>query len=152
MLQRNRLRALLQSAWLNPVTTGLCDRLNPLESLGAMGEREAERFLLRHGYMILFRSFTNQFGEIDLIVSDGESVVFVEVKTRSSDFAGRPDEAVDDHKQAQISRIAVAFLRQNELLDSPARFDVISVDWDQQRAKIRHFENAFELVCDYQII
>jgi len=149
----NRIRALLQTAWLNPVTTRVSDRLNPLATLGAKGEREAERFLLRAGYMILFRSFTNQFGEIDLIVSDGDSVVFVEVKTRSSDFAGRPDEAVDEQKQAQISRAAIAFLRQHELLESPARFDVISVEWKQHRAlRIRHFENAFEPVSEFQII
>ena len=149
----NRIRSLLQTAWLNPVTTGLSNLFNPLDSLGSIGEREAERFLLRNGYIILFRSFTNQFGEIDLIVTDGNSVVFVEVKTRSSDFAGRPDEAVDERKQGQISRVAIAFLRQNGLLESPARFDVISVEWGEHRvAEIRHFENAFEPIGDFQII
>ena len=78
--------------------------------------------------IIIYRSFENQFGEIDLIAVDEKTIVFVEVKTRTSDLAGRPDEAVDDRKQDQISKTAISFLRQHQLLDSPARFDVISIN------------------------
>lgn len=150
----NRIRSLIQTAWLNRVTTTLADRLLPLDSLGKRGEREAERYLLRKGMIIIYRSFENQFGEIDLIAVDEKTIVFVEVKTRTSDLAGRPDEAVDDRKQNQISKTAIAFLRQNQLLDSPARFDVISIEWNDPNSapSITHFENAFESTGEFQML
>lgn len=150
----NRIRSLIQSAWLNRFTTSVTDRLSPLDSLGKRGEREAERFLLRKGMVIIYRSFANQFGEIDLIAADGKTIVFVEVKTRSSDYAGRPDEAVDDRKQNQISQTALAFLRQNNLLESSARFDVVSIEWNESNStcEITHFVNAFESTGNFQML
>ena len=75
----------------------------PLDGLGPLGEREAERHLLRQGMIILFRGYHDRVGEVDLIAVDQRTVVFVEVKTRSSDIAGDPEDAVDKGKQTKLT-------------------------------------------------
>ena len=114
--------------------------------LGNEGERLAARYLKRQGYRILARRYRTALGEIDLIARDGACIVIVEVKTRRSDAAGQPHEAVDTYKQAQLTRLALAFLKQHGLLEHAARFDVVSIVWQDARAEpeIVHFRNAFE--------
>ncbi len=114
--------------------------------LGDKGERLAARYLRRLGYKILARRYRTAMGEIDLIARDGACIVFVEVKTRRSDVAGQPHEAVDAYKQAQLTRLALAFLKRFRLLEKPARFDVVSIVWEGAGAEpqIVHFRNAFE--------
>jgi putative endonuclease len=114
--------------------------------LGDEGERLAARYLRRQGYKILARRYRTAMGEIDLIARDGACIVFVEVKTRRSDVAGRPHEAVDSCKQAQLTRLALAFLKRYGLLEQPARFDVISIVWEGTgtEPQIVHYRNAFE--------
>ncbi len=115
-------------------------------SLGERGEREAERFLRRLGYIIVARQRRDRLGEIDLVAVDGRTVVFVEVKTRRSHDAGHPVEAVDEDKQRRLTRLALAFLKRHDLLNYPARFDVVAVTWPDgaRRPVIQHFRNAFE--------
>ena len=67
--------------------------------------------------VVVDRGYSEKFGEIDLIAVDERTVVFVEVKTRSSDFAGAPVEAVDDAKQEKISRVATSFIKRHGLHD-----------------------------------
>jgi putative endonuclease len=95
----------------------------------------------------------NDFGEIDLIAVDKQTVVFVEVKTRSSDYAGDPTEAVDENKQRHMTTAALAFLRRHRLLEHRARFDVIALIWsDESRMpQIQHFENAFSPTGNFQM-
>jgi putative endonuclease len=114
--------------------------------LGDEGERLAARYLRRLGYKILARRYRTAMGEIDLIARDGTCIVFVEVKTRRSDIAGQPHEAVDAYKQAQLARLALAFLKRYRLLEKPARFDVVSIVWEGVGAEpqIVHYRNAFE--------
>jgi putative endonuclease len=114
--------------------------------LGDEGERLAARHLRRLGYKILARRYRTAMGEIDLIARDGACIVFVEVKTRRSGIAGQPHEAVDSCKQAQLTRLALGFLKRYRLLEQPARFDVISIVWEGAAAKpqIVHYRNAFE--------
>lgn len=114
--------------------------------LGARGEREAERFLRRRGYRIVARGARDRLGEIDLIAIDQGTIVFVEVKTRTSHAMGHPGEAVDLRKQRQLTRVALAFLKRHDLLEYPARFDVIAITWpeDQAEPQIEHIRNAFE--------
>ena len=121
--------------------------------LGARGELAAERFLLKKGYWIIERSFGEKVGEIDLIVSNGSSVIFVEVKTRSSDFAGDPAEAVDSDKQRHITQTARLFAIKNRLENSSLRFDVVSILWPDvtQPPNITHFQNAFEATGEFQM-
>ncbi|HLJ12174.1 MAG TPA: YraN family protein [Planctomycetaceae bacterium] len=113
--------------------------------LGDKGERQAARYLRRQGFKILARRFRTELGELDLVARDGACTVFVEVKTRRSDLAGQPHEAVDRAKQAQLTRLALAFLKRFRLLEQPARFDIVSILWDgAQEPQIRHYRNAFE--------
>jgi putative endonuclease len=116
--------------------------------LGRRGERRAATFLTQNGYKIVGRSVANRFGEIDLIALDGDTIVFVEVRTRRSTDAGHPAESVTEAKQSRLTRAALAFLKQNGLLERRSRFDVVAVIWpdDGAAAQIEHYKNAFEPV------
>ncbi|MCA9034181.1 MAG: YraN family protein [Planctomycetaceae bacterium] len=114
--------------------------------LGDKGENAAVRFLKKQGYRILERQHRNTFGEIDIIAMDGACIVFVEVKTRSTQSHGQPFEAVDREKQRRITRAALGWLKAKRRLDHAARFDVISIVWSEEnkQPEIQHFRNAFE--------
>lgn len=121
------------------------------EKLGDRGEALAVRYLKQQKYRILDTQHRNAYGEVDIIAKDGDWVVFVEVKTRSSTEAGRPLEAVDRRKQQRLTRIALAWLKQKKKLGQPARFDVISIVWrDDSGPELQHFKNAFEPIGDGQ--
>lgn len=112
---------------------------------GNRGERVAARYLKRHGYRILARNVRNAQGEIDLIAFIDETLVFVEVKTRHSQTAGHPAEAVGAHKQKQLTRTALAWLKERQLLNRRCRFDVIAITWEPGAApRIDHLIHAFE--------
>src|SRR5204862_3868997 len=102
------------------------------------------------GFKILARRYRTALGELDLVARDGPCIVFVEVKTRRSTAAGQPHEAVDRAKQAQLTRLALAFLKRFRRLEGPARFDVVSIIWEGQgegqvqEPQIVHYRNAFE--------
>ena len=114
--------------------------------LGAAGERAAALCLRRSGYKILCRNYTCPAGELDIIARKGRLIVFVEVKTRTSDFHAHPMDNVRHTKKRHIVRAAKTFLREKKLMDWEYRFDVISVVWGTGRKpeKIEHFEAAFE--------
>ncbi|MCE9544382.1 MAG: YraN family protein [Planctomycetia bacterium] len=120
-------------------------------TLGQRGEAAAAKYLRRLGYRIVDRAARRKFGELDIIAVDlrgasGRTVVFVEVKTRTSHDAGHPAEAVDAEKQRRITRAALAYLKRHGLLDCPTRFDVVAVTWpaDAKKPTIEHYKNAFE--------
>lgn len=117
-------------------------------SLDRRGERAAERHVRRLGYKIVARRERGRLGELDLVAVDGRTIVFIEVKTRRSHDAGRPDEAVDTDKQQRLTRLALAYLKRHDLLEHPSRFDVIGVTWPDGASKptIDHYQNAFEAV------
>lgn len=123
------------------------------QSLGARGEAAAARHLRRLGYVIVARSDRSKLGEIDIIAVDGRTVVFVEVKTRTSGDTVHPSEAVDAEKQAKLTRLAISYLRRHNLLECKARFDVIAITWPDagQTPMIEHFQNAFEPTGQYQM-
>ena len=118
----------------------------PPAPLGERGEVAAARYLRRKGYTIVARQAREGYGELDLVAVDHGVVVFVEVKTRQSDLAGHPAEAVDLDKQRRLTRAALAFLRRHHLLDHPVRFDVVAVRWPARarRPVIDHIPHAFE--------
>ncbi len=119
----------------------------PQKPLGKRGEALAARYLRRRGYKILARGDRLLPGELDLVALDGDTVVFIEVKTRRSADAGHPAEAVHAAKQRRLTRLAVTFLKRHGLLERPARFDVIAVTWPERgRPTLEHFENAFDAV------
>jgi putative endonuclease len=111
--------------------------------LGRRGERAAEKYLRRSGYRIVARNFRAAGAEIDLVAMDGETLVFVEVKTRRSRDAGAPEEAVDERKQAQIRRAAEMFATRYRAEDVTMRFDIVAVDASGKRLEIEHLRNAF---------
>ena len=115
---------------------------------GDVGEREAARFLRGKGYRILQRQMRNRFGEIDLVALDGETIVFVEVKTRRGDAHGAPFEAVTAGKQQKLVLAGLAYLKRYRLLERRCRFDIVSIVWPAgvMVPKIQHYEQAFEPV------
>lgn len=121
------------------------------QKFGDRGEQVADRYL-RHKrrLTVVERSYNNFIGEIDLIAIDTRSrprtIVFVEVKTRTSDWHGLPVEAVDDRKQRQITATAMVWLKQHDLLESRFRFDVVGILWpdDAEKPTIEYYENAFQ--------
>jgi putative endonuclease len=117
------------------------------QSLGDRGEDAAARYLRRQGYKIVARG-ARVAGELDIVAVDGRTVVFVEVKTRQTDTAGAPAAAVDQDKQARLTRAATGFLKRHGLLGQAARFDVIAVRWPagDRQPSFEHFKNAFPAV------
>ena len=118
---------------------------DPRTRLGRTGEDLAFKFLKRKGYHILERNYKSPLGEIDIIAREGRTLVFVEVKTRSTSDFGTAKWAVNIRKQRKVSLVALDYLKQRSLLDHPARFDVVAVDLDQEDKKIELFQNAFDL-------
>jgi putative endonuclease len=119
--------------------------------LGVRGEKLAARYLRRHGFKILYRNFRGrQGGEIDLVCRERDTLVFVEVKTRTREDFGRPLEAVNRQKQRRISLGGLAWLR---LLGNPDilfRFDVVEVTMaDQAAPRVELVRNAFQLSDPY---
>ena len=115
--------------------------------LGEQGERLAEEFLRKLGYKILRRNWRSRLGEIDLIARDGDEVVFVEVKLRSSADWGDPQEAVDPGKRRSICLAASDFADRNRLHGHTLRFDVVAVLLpDDGAPEIRHYKDAFPIL------
>ena len=107
---------------------------------GAQGEADARAYLTQKGARILAMNYRRPTGEIDIIARQGGTILFVEVKRRSSLRYGRPAEAVNRQKQGHILRTAQLYLQEKRLEDVPIRFDVIEV----LPGEIRHIENAFD--------
>lgn len=117
-------------------------------SVGAKGERIAEKFLKKNGYKVLKKNFLSAHGEIDLIVQNKEFLVFVEVKSRKDseyNFTnyGLPCEAVNKTKQKHIIYTARHYL-QRYPTDKAMRFDVIEV-YLGESPRVNHIESAFSL-------
>ncbi len=111
---------------------------------GAQWEKTAESFLRNHGLKLLQRNFSSRFGEIDLIMEDEKTVVFVEVKYRKSSQHGSGAEAITLHKQNRISRTAGWYLAKNpHRAEQFCRFDVISIDSRKSDQGICWIKNAF---------
>ncbi len=118
---------------------------------GASGEKLACHFLRRNGYKILYRNFRGRTGgEIDIVCRDGDTLVFVEVKTRTSEEFGRPFETIRRDQQRRISRGALGWLR---MLDNPDiffRFDVVEVVMREgAEPRLELIRNAFNLAEPY---
>ena len=127
-----------------PIQSKLRALLAP-QPLGLRGEDAAARYLKRLGYIIVARGHRDQIGELDLVAVDGRTLVFIEVKTRATHDAGHPADAVDEAKQQRLTRLALSYMRRHDLLECPARFDVVAVTWpDRGRPTIEHFKSAFE--------
>jgi len=121
---------------------------DPRQHLGRLGERLALAHLRRLGFELVARNHRTRFGELDLVVFDGTTLVFVEVKTRRASAACRePWETIRNRKQRRIRRIATAFLleRNDRPWSANLRFDAIGVilDGHGQLVRLDHLEAAF---------
>lgn len=110
--------------------------------IGKLGEERAQKFLLDQGYEILALNWRFKKAEIDIIAQQKETLVIVEVKTRTSTDFERPQEAVTLSKQRHLVRAADAYIQENEI-DFECRFDVVSVLIQGTEMEIEHIEDAF---------
>lgn len=112
--------------------------------LGPRGELAAAAYLRSKGHRIIARNYRCRVGEIDIVSTDRDVVVFCEVKTRASDAKGRPFESVTRKKQRTLRRCAEHFLLGEFHELRTCRFDVVSIRWAPAgHPEIVHFENAF---------
>lgn len=113
-------------------------------SIGQLGEDTACKALKRDKYKILEKNFRCRLGEIDIIAEDGEGALcFVEVKARSSDAYGRPEEVVNSYKQKRLAATAFIYIEKNQIKSRDMRFDIVSVDLGSGKSRI--LKNAFEV-------
>lgn len=110
---------------------------------GNTGEELAVRLLSDKGYIILENNWRYQRAEVDVIAMDGDTLVFVEVKTRTFDYHGKPEEAVDQKKKKLLQKAATAYMEQINH-DWAIRFDVVAIQLKSVNGlEIRHLEDAF---------
>ncbi len=114
--------------------------------LGALGERAAAKFLKKQGCHIVARGYRDRLGELDLVCVKDRKLIFVEVKTRRSEDAGQPVDAVNKQKQRRVTAAAERFIRRHELQGTPSQFDIISVVWPEgaKCPQITHYASAYD--------
>ncbi len=115
--------------------------MNKNKDLGQEGEQLAAEYLRRHGYRILNRNYKVGKREIDIIASQNNFLVFVEVKMRKNARFGMPEEAVDERKAEKIRYVAEQYLSCHDW-PGPIRFDIIAILKDES-LEIMHFRDAF---------
>lgn len=111
-------------------------------SMGSLAEQAAERYLRRQGLELIARNFRSRFGEIDLIMQDKSSLVFVEVRLRSNPDYGGAAASIDARKQQRIIRTAQQYLAGLAHIP-PCRFDVVLMD-DARGENLQWLKNAFD--------
>jgi putative endonuclease len=115
------------------------------KELGKRGEEVALRFLKKKGYRIIEKNYACKMGEMDIIAKEKDTLVFIEVKTRTSALFGPPQLAVNFSKQRQLSKVALNYLKENRLEEAKARFDVVAILLGQKEEGIELIRNAFDL-------
>jgi putative endonuclease len=110
---------------------------------GAWGEELALRYLARRGYTLLERNYRTRYGELDLVLRDGATLVFVEVKLRRGTGFGDPLEAVTPRKQAVIRTLAEHYLSHRKCDFEALRFDVVGILVGDGAPEVVHVEDAF---------
>lgn len=113
---------------------------------GRCGEDLAVAHLRKEGYQIVTQNYRCLYGEVDIIALDGDTIVFIEVKSRRSETFGQPQDAVGPKKQRKLSRISLHYLQQKRLEGHNARFDVVSVRMSPDGNRIDLIRNAFNLI------
>jgi len=111
---------------------------------GNRGEEKAVEHLNNKGYKIIERNFRTRFGEIDIICRDGQTLVFVEVKTKIGHDFGEPEEMVDKRKLFQVKRMGEVYLQDKEL-DIPCRIDVVAIVLENNGSveRIEHYQAVY---------
>jgi putative endonuclease len=114
-------------------------------SLGKFGEDLALKEIKGLGYKRIIRNYRCPLGEIDLIATDGDTLVFIEVKTRKGRSLAYAKEAVNDKKRRQLSKVALFYMKSHNLNEVRARFDVVAVSLAGVEQQVEVVRNAFEL-------
>jgi putative endonuclease len=115
------------------------------QRLGQLGERIAERWLVKQGWKIINRRFRNGRRDIDLVAERDATIAFVEVKARKGDAFGDPVEAVHHRKQLELSRSARVWIDRHGRDGEAYQFDVVGVLLAGERVLVKHVPNAFEV-------
>jgi putative endonuclease len=113
--------------------------------LGRLGEELALKKIKRLGYKNIIRNYRCPLGEVDLIAKDGDTLVFIEIKTRKGSTTDYAKEAVNKRKKRQISKVALAYMKAMDCFDTKARFDVVAICMGRGKPEIDVVKNAFEL-------
>ena len=118
---------------------------NQKQNLGRRGEDEAASYLKKQGYLLLQRNYRCPLGEIDIIAKDGKTLVFAEVRARSSGRFGMPQESVNRNKMLKIHKVAQYYLKTVQKEEEPVRFDVLALmfDVENQLKQLDHIKGAF---------
>jgi putative endonuclease len=114
----------------------------PHIALGKQGENLATEHLRQKGYEIRHRNWRNGRSEVDIIARIGNDWVFVEVKTRGTDYFGYPEEAVSKAKQKQLQKAADAYIEEFEV-QGEIRFDIVAIVLNENKQDVHHIEDAF---------
>lgn len=112
------------------------------KEIGIKGENLAVRFLENSGFRVLERNWRCDVAEADIIAMDGDTLVVVEVKTRTSDRFGAPEEAVNERKQEKMIEAAEIYLNEKNL-ENEVRFDIIAILINPSGHTINHIQSAF---------
>jgi len=120
--------------------------LSQRQQYGEAGEALATRMLRKKGYKIIATNYRTRIGEIDIIARDGDTIVFVEVKSRQTGRFGHPKEAVTPRKQRKISMVALYYLKTTGQSQAKARFDVVSICSAPPHPEVEIIRNAFDLL------
>lgn len=113
------------------------------KKLGQWGEETAARYLLSKGYKILERNYFTPYGELDIICERGNTLAFIEVKTRRSSKFGFPEESITNRKKEHIKKAALSYMEAVRHSYREISFDVISIMLEAGTTSINHIENAF---------
>jgi putative endonuclease len=111
---------------------------------GQAGENQACRYLEIRGLILIERNYRCRMGELDLIMRDGEYLVFVEVRSRSNRNYGNPAETVTRYKQNRLIRTAAYYLQRHQL-NVPCRFDIIAISNPQNKIYLEWIKDAFQV-------
>lgn len=112
---------------------------------GKKAEQHALRYLKKQGLQLIKHNFHSRRGEIDLIMRQGESIVFIEVRKRSNTSHGGALESISQQKQQRIIHTAHYYLQQHpKHANQPCRFDVIAIEGVEKQEKIQWIQNAFQ--------
>ncbi|MBD3270371.1 YraN family protein [Candidatus Peregrinibacteria bacterium] len=117
--------------------------MNTFESkeIGKIGENIAKEYLIKLGYHVLTQNYHQRGAEIDLICKKSHTLHFIEVKTRSSQNFGTPEEGFHRQQLYRIKKAAQKFLSENKMAFMNLQFDLLAIELEQQKAKIKFYQN-----------
>ena len=117
--------------------------MNHKKTVGQLGEEIASNALEKEGYRILEKNFSCKQGELDIIAEDKGVICFVEVKARTSEDYGLPEEAVTYWKKRKLLIVAHVYVEKKKIKERDMRFDIVSVNLNTHETRI--LKNAFEV-------